>query len=144
MQNVSNMARCDERRGRDGSVITSTRRGCCWRTRRSDGPLYAAAVAAIAENGHVGAARLLLDKGAEVDRAKKDGATPLWIACENGHVDAARLLLDKGAEVDRSISDGYEGDAAVDMATRRAAVAGQWRGDRSGAKAGRDAAVHRL
>ena len=35
----------------------------------------------------------LLDGGAEVD-AKKDGATPLYIACQEGHVDAVRLLLD--------------------------------------------------
>ena len=46
-------------------------------------------------NGHVDAA-LLLDKGAEVDRATEDGWTPLFVACQNGHVDAARLLLDKG------------------------------------------------
>ena len=48
-------------------------------------------------------ARLLLEKGAEVDRAMKDGATPLYIACQNGHVDAARLLLERGAEVDRVV-----------------------------------------
>ena len=56
--------------------------------------------------GHVNAARLLLDKGAEVDRADKDGATPLYIACQQGHVDVARLLLEKGAEVDRAKEDG--------------------------------------
>ena len=53
-------------------------------------------------NGHVDAARLLLDKGAEVDRANQNGTTPLYVACQNGHVDAARLLLDKGADVDQS------------------------------------------
>ena len=42
------------------------------------------------EKGHVDAARLLLDNGAEVDRAMKDGWTPLLIACTKGHVDAAR------------------------------------------------------
>ena len=57
-------------------------------------------------NGQVDAARLLLDRGAEVDRATKKGATPLFIACENGHVDAARLLLERGAEVDRARKDG--------------------------------------
>ena len=47
-------------------------------------------------------ATLLLDKGAEVDRAmRKKGWTPLYAACKNGHIDAARLLLDNGAEVDR-------------------------------------------
>ena len=59
-------------------------------------PLYAAC-----SHGHVDVARLLLDNGAEVDRAQKDGATPLHIACQNGHVEAVRLLLDNGAAVDR-------------------------------------------
>ena len=35
--------------------------------------------------GHVDAARLLLDNGAEVDRATKKGTTPLAIAEERGH-----------------------------------------------------------
>ena len=57
--------------------------------------------------GHVDAARLLLEKGAEVDKAEEDGWTPLLLkACWKGHVDAARLLLDKGAEVDRADKDG--------------------------------------
>ena len=64
-------------------------------------PLYIAC-----QNGHVDAARLLLEKGAEVDRAVSEGyykgQTPLYAACQNGHVDAARLLLEKGAEVDRA------------------------------------------
>ena len=51
-------------------------------------------------------ARLLLDNGAEVDRAEEDGGTPLLIACQNGHVDAARLLLDNGAEVNRATERG--------------------------------------
>ena len=54
------------------------------------------------ENGHVDTAQLLLDEGADVDRANRNGATPLWIASKNGHVDAAQLLLDKGAQVDRA------------------------------------------
>ena len=58
------------------------------------------------KNGHTDAVRLLLDGGAEVDRANKDGSTPLIIACFNGHVDAARLLLERGAEVDRARKDG--------------------------------------
>ena len=44
--------------------------------------------------GHVDAARLLLDKGADIDRVNKRGETPLYAACSKGHVDAARLLLD--------------------------------------------------
>ena len=57
--------------------------------------------------GHVDAARLLLDNGAAVDRARPhDGMTPLWAACAKGQVDAARLLLDRGADVDRALKDG--------------------------------------
>ena len=56
--------------------------------------------------GHVDAARLLLDNGAEVDRADEDGRTPLFIAYREGHVDAARLLLDKGADVNKADEDG--------------------------------------
>merc|ERR1712224_1023177 len=56
--------------------------------------------------GHVDAARLLLDKGAAVDRAAKRGTTPLFAACFMGHVDAVRLLLEKGAAVDRAADNG--------------------------------------
>merc|ERR1712072_344521 len=56
--------------------------------------------------GHVDVALLVLEKGAEVDRATEDGQTPLYFACENGHVDAARLLLDRGADVHRGSSNG--------------------------------------
>ena len=58
------------------------------------------------KNGHTDAVQLLLDGGAEVDRANKDGSTPLIIACFNGHVDAARLLLDKGADINRANNQG--------------------------------------
>ena len=48
--------------------------------------------------GHVEAARLLLEKGAAVDAQMEDGRTALMLACTNGHVEAARLLLEKGAD----------------------------------------------
>ncbi len=56
--------------------------------------------------GQVDAARLLLDKGADVNRADYHGSTPLHLACAAGHLDVARLLLEKGAEVDRATKDG--------------------------------------
>jgi len=65
-------------------------------------PLYIAC-----HNGHVDVARMLLDKGAEVDRAEtRGGWTPLHAACGNGHVDVALLLLEKGAEVNRASKYG--------------------------------------
>ena len=56
--------------------------------------------------GQVDALRLLLEKGADVNQADKDGTTPLHLACFKGHVDVARLLLEKGAEVDRAEKQG--------------------------------------
>ena len=60
----------------------------------------------VCTEGQVDAARLLLDKGAEVDRAGKYDQTPLYAACQEGHVDVARLLLDKGADVNRTTKGG--------------------------------------
>ena len=77
------------------------RHGCCWAGgcksgARTGRPLYVAC-----ENGHVDLARLLLNKGADIDRAEKEGGwAPLLFACQNGHVEAARLLLDRGARFD--------------------------------------------
>ena len=59
------------------------------------------------EKGHVDAALLLLDNGAEVDRADEDGGrSTAGRRLASGHVDAVRLLLEKGAEVDRANEDG--------------------------------------
>merc|ERR1711871_1649039 len=58
------------------------------------------------QGGHVDVVRLLLEKGAAVDRTFRTGATPLYIACSNGHVAVATLLLDKGAAVDRPNKNG--------------------------------------
>ena len=68
-------------------------------------PLHAAA-----RTGDVDAMTLILDGGAEVD-AKKDGTTPLIVACEHGHVDAVRILLERGAVSEHDSSALCEGDA---------------------------------
>ena len=58
------------------------------------------------ENGHVDAARLLLEKGADVHKATNRKRTPLhgvcdvW-RCRDCHIEVARLLLANGADVDR-------------------------------------------
>ena len=44
------------------------------------------------QKGHVDAARLLLDNGADVDRATEDGATPLHMARSQGHAAVGALL----------------------------------------------------
>lgn len=49
--------------------------------------------------GQTATARLLLDRGAQVDEATLGGMTPLMAACSNCHIGAARLLLERGADM---------------------------------------------
>jgi ankyrin repeat protein len=51
--------------------------------------------------GHVEVVRVLLEGGANVDRANVLGGTALHVAARYGHLDVCRLLLDWGAKVDR-------------------------------------------
>jgi ankyrin len=52
-----------------------------------------------AREGHVEAARLLLDAGAEVNAADRNGITPLFMAIDNNRIPAARLLVERGADI---------------------------------------------
>ena len=96
-------------------------------------PLYAACCW-----GHVEAARLLLEKGAEVDRGVSERCDAAVRACEKGHIDTARLLLDKGAEVDWASKEGGTPLSIACYAARRrgAAAAGERRGGRPGEEDG--------
>ena len=50
--------------------------------------------------------RLLLESGADVNKASKLGTTPLHVSCMNDRCDIARLLLDKGADLNLVDADG--------------------------------------
>jgi ankyrin repeat protein len=52
-----------------------------------------------ARDGRSEAARLLIEAGADIEKADADGVTPLLTAIVNGHMDVVRLLLDAGANV---------------------------------------------
>jgi len=52
-----------------------------------------------AKNGHLEIARLLIDKGSDVNAKDYDGVTALMVAADNGHLEIARLLIDKDADV---------------------------------------------
>ncbi|CAL1543868.1 unnamed protein product [Lymnaea stagnalis] len=76
------------------------------------------------ERGFVDIARLLLDKGADVNATNicDDSAstlfmgnTPLLVSVEKGFIEIARLLLDKGADVNAS---NIRGDSALTLSVR--------------------------
>lgn len=50
--------------------------------------------------------RFLIDKGADVNMADKDGLSPLVVAARGGDEDVVRLLVEHGAEVDARDMDG--------------------------------------
>ena len=52
-----------------------------------------------AEKGYPDIAKVLLDKGAEVDRRDVEDFTALYIASAYGYIDTVRVLLDRGADV---------------------------------------------
>ena len=50
--------------------------------------------------------KALLDAKADVNKAEKDGWTPLLVAAENGHEAVVRALLEKGADVNEANKEG--------------------------------------
>lgn len=60
--------------------------------------------------GDVDVAEQSIKRGATVNRAYKNGVTPLWVACQNDHLDVVELLLRNGA--DPNISD-FEGKSPL-------------------------------
>ncbi len=50
-------------------------------------------------NGRPKVAKLLIERGADVDSRDRDGRTPLITASECGQLEVARLLLDHGVDV---------------------------------------------
>lgn len=57
------------------------------------------------QRGHIEAAMLLIDRGADVNRESKFG-TPLHIAARKGYTDVLKELLERGADLTASV--GYE------------------------------------
>ena len=57
-------------------------------------------------NGYVEVAKLLIEKGADVNTTISNGFTPLYVACLNGDAELVKLLIEKGADVNPTKSDG--------------------------------------
>lgn len=55
---------------------------------------------------HVVAARMLIQRSANVNGRIRQGMTPLQAACSQGYMDMAQLLLDNGADVSTTDFDG--------------------------------------
>jgi ankyrin repeat protein len=49
---------------------------------------------------------MLIEKGANVNAAKKDGETPLHTAANGGHKEIAEIMIEKGAKVDAADKNG--------------------------------------
>lgn len=56
---------------------------------------------------HLPVARVLVDKGANVQLASTSGFTPLMMAARFGHQEAAAFLLEKGAPINTVATDGH-------------------------------------
>ena len=55
--------------------------------------------------GHVETVRLLLEAGADKNKAEQDGTTPLFVASQQGQLEVARLLLESEADQDKARND---------------------------------------
>ena len=64
--------------------------------------------------GHYQCAKLLLLRGAAVDR-ERDGTTPLLVACQNGRLDVCELLIERGASISTPTTTGL---SALNTAAR--------------------------
>lgn len=80
----------------------------------SDNPLHVAS-----EFGEMGAVRVLLDAGADVNALGRSEETPLHRAAAEGHVNIVEALIESGADVNY-VSDGFvaEGEAPLHPAAK--------------------------
>ena len=53
-----------------------------------------------AHHGHASIVKMLLQRGADVNRAMHDGVTPMWFASSFGHADVVRVIYDWAAGID--------------------------------------------
>ena len=58
------------------------------------------------QSGHLEGLKLLIKKGAEVNQAAENGATPSFFAAKGGHLELLMLLVEKGANVNQANKNG--------------------------------------
>jgi ankyrin repeat protein len=82
---------------------------------------YASALHYACKSGHYDCAKLLLDRGANVNAKTQSAETSLHYAAQYGHPEIARLLLERGA--DPTITNFYrDGNAICRDTPRQVAV----------------------
>ena len=58
-------------------------------------------------NGHLQAARVLLDGGARVNAGNRGSITPVMLAVINEHPEVLKLLLERGADTEATSDHGF-------------------------------------
>ena len=51
--------------------------------------------------------KVLVEKGADINKAMNDGFTPLLMASLKGHVEVVGVLVENGADINKANNDGY-------------------------------------
>jgi hypothetical protein len=74
---------------------------------------YGSALHIAVREGHLQIAKLLIDRGAEIDVLDHKDFTPLHNAAWNGNLEMTELLLDAGADIEAST---YNGDTPLSLA----------------------------
>ena len=68
-----------------------------------------------ANNGHLDATKVLLDRGADIEHRSNDAKTPLLWAAMWGHLEVVQLLVERGANI--NVHD-HDGMTAIMLATK--------------------------
>ena len=79
-------------------------------------------LSAVAHGGHLDAAVLLLDHGAQINSRDPDGRTPLHDAAGNGQCAMIRLLVKRGADLDARTVSGRTPEATARKNSRVSAA----------------------
>ena len=98
---------------RSGEERAAVARGLCLELglmrgslEEEDGDGYAPLHRAAADGAGARSLQCLVAAGADVNRAKNTGATPVWIAAQEGHAEAIEALARLGADVNRANNTG--------------------------------------